>query len=283
MNLADLPLPAAEATPPRLDAARLSLAPLPAPELPSYLRARGLPRPRQPWQIELRGAGKTYGEEQAPARALRGVDLRIAAGEFIAVMGPPGAGKSTALNLLGCLDLPSEGSCLFRGVRTDSLAPNSRSLLRRACIGFVSPAFNPLLRVSAREYVGQPLVYAGQGEAARGVEVEAVLEAVGLAGWEERRLAQLSIVQQRRLAIARALVTRPLVLLIDEARGGMDASQAGEIADLLAELNQARGITVLMVTRQPEAAARAHRVLRFADGRLQSDTLAVAQEAGCLP
>ena len=221
--------------------------------------------------IELRGITKTYGQGSAAFQALRGIDLAIDEGEFVAVMGPSGSGKSTAMNILGCLDVPSGGAYLFRGVPVQRLSRDQRALLRRRHFGFVFQGFNLLPRTSAQENVELPLLYRGETPAARHAAAGEALAAVGLAGWEHHTPAELSGGQQQRVAIARALVTQPTVLLADEPTGNLDSQRGREIMELLAGLNRERGITVLMVTHEPEMAAYARRIVRFVDGRVESD------------
>lgn len=221
--------------------------------------------------ISLRNITKTYGEGAAALQALCGVDLDIAEGEFVAIMGPSGSGKSTALNILGCLDVPSSGSYTLRGVRVDQLNRNQRALLRRHYLGFVFQGFNLLPRTSAQENVELPLLYRGESVAERHRQSKEALGEVGLAGWEHHTPAELSGGQQQRVAIARAIVTRPLVLLADEPTGNLDTKRGREIMELLASLNREQGITVIMVTHEPEMAAFAGRILRFVDGRIASD------------
>jgi putative ABC transport system ATP-binding protein len=222
--------------------------------------------------IELRGVTKTYGSGSAAFQALRGIDLAIADGDFVAVMGPSGSGKSTVMNILGCLDVPTSGAYLFRGVPVQRLTRDQRALLRRRHFGFVFQGFNLLPRTSAQENVELPLLYRGEGAAARHAAAREALAAVGLAGWEHHTPAELSGGQQQRVAIARALVTRPTVLLADEPTGNLDTQRGREIMALLASFNRERGITVLMVTHEPDMAAYARRVVRFVDGRVASDT-----------
>ena len=221
--------------------------------------------------IRLRGVTRVYGQGSAEVQALRGVDLDIEAGEFVAIMGPSGSGKSTAMNIIGCLDTPSAGAYLFRGVAVQRLDRDQRALLRRAHLGFVFQGFNLLPRTSAQENVELPLLYRGEPAAARRRAAREALAAVGLAGRESHTPAELSGGQQQRVAIARALVTNPTVLLADEPTGNLDTQRGREIMDLLAGLNRDRGITVLMVTHEPEMAAYARRVVRFIDGLIESD------------
>jgi putative ABC transport system ATP-binding protein len=230
--------------------------------------------------IRLRGVTRVYGQGSAEVQALRGVNLDIADGEFLAIMGPSGSGKSTAMNIIGCLDTPSAGAYLFRGVPVHRLDRDQRALLRRMHLGFVFQGFNLLARTSAQENVELPLLYRGEPAAARHRAAREALAAVGLQGREGHTPAELSGGQQQRVAIARALVTRPTVLLADEPTGNLDTQRGREIMDLLASLNRERGITVLMVTHEPDMAAYAGRVVRFVDGLIESDRLqpaAVAQ------
>ena len=224
-----------------------------------------------PGLIELEALTRTYGRGPAAFQALRGIDLRIQAGEFLAVMGPSGSGKSTAMNILGCLDRPSTGQYRFAGLRVDRLERDQRALLRRHRFGFVFQGFNLLARTSALENVELPLLYRGAARAARHAAARAALAQVGLAGWEDHTPAELSGGQQQRVAIARAIVTRPLVLLADEPTGNLDSERSHEIMDLLAGLNRDQGITVVMVTHEPRMAAYARRVVRFLDGRVAED------------
>jgi putative ABC transport system ATP-binding protein len=175
------------------------------------------------------------------------------------------------MNLLGCLDTPTTGEYLFRGIHVERLDRNQRALLRRSCLGFVFQGFNLLARTSAQENVELPLLYRGESAAARRAAAARALAAVGLTGWEHHTPAELSGGQQQRVAIARAIVTEPAVLLADEPTGNLDSQRSREIMDLLATLNTDLGITVLMVTHEPDMAAYARRVVRFVDGKVDSD------------
>jgi putative ABC transport system ATP-binding protein len=221
--------------------------------------------------IRLSAITKTYGSGQAAFQALKGIDLAIDAGDFVAIMGPSGSGKSTAMNVLGCLDTPSSGSYEFEGVRVEQLSRNQRALLRRNYLGFVFQGFNLLARTTALENVELPLIYRGEPAASRHAAARAALAEVGLAGWEHHTPGELSGGQQQRVAIARAIVTRPVVLLADEPTGNLDTRTGEEIMELIRALNRDQGITVLMVTHEPEMAAYARRVVRFLDGRVDSD------------
>ena len=221
--------------------------------------------------IELVGVTKTYGTGTAAFQALRGVDLEVDDGEFIAIMGPSGSGKSTVMNILGCLDVPTTGSYRFRGTAVESLTRNQRALLRRHYLGFVFQGYNLLGRTSALENVELPLLYRGEAAGTRHAAARQALASVGLAGWEHHTPAELSGGQQQRVAIARAIVTGPAVLLADEPTGNLDTQRSREIMDLIAALNRDRGITVLMVTHEPDMAAYARRVVHFVDGRVARD------------
>jgi putative ABC transport system ATP-binding protein len=221
--------------------------------------------------IRLRGITKVYGEGATALQALKGVNLDIEAGDFVAIMGPSGSGKSTAMNTLGCLDTPSAGEYRFQGVRVEALSRDQRARLRRRFFGFVFQGFNLLARTSAQENVELPLIYRGEPKAKRHAAAARALDAVGLKGWEHHTPAELSGGQQR-VAIARAIVTRPAVLLADEPTGNLDTVRSQEIMELLWHLNADQGITVLMVTHESDMAAYARRLVRFVDGVVQSDT-----------
>jgi putative ABC transport system ATP-binding protein len=221
--------------------------------------------------IQLRGVGKVYGDGDTALHALQGVDLDIATGEFVAIMGPSGSGKSTAMNVLGCLDTPSSGAYLFKGVHVESLTREQRARLRRRYMGFVFQGFHLLARTSALENVELPLLYRGEPAAARRAAASAALASVGLSGWEHHTPAELSGGQQQRVAIARAIVTEPVVLLADEPTGNLDTQRSREIMELLRRLNEDHGITVLVVTHEADMAAYARRIVRFVDGAVASD------------
>jgi putative ABC transport system ATP-binding protein len=225
---------------------------------------------RQP-VIELNGVTKVYGAGTAAMEALRGVDLRIYPGEFVAVMGPSGSGKSTCMNILGCLDTPSAGTYRFCGVEVGALTRNQRALLRRHYLGFVFQGFNLLNRTSALENVELPLIYRGEGLWSRHRRARQSLEEVGLTGWQHHTPGELSGGQQQRVAIARAIVTQPLVLLADEPTGNLDSARSLEIMGLLTALNRDRGITIVMVTHEPDMAVHAKRTVHFKDGLISTD------------
>ena len=228
--------------------------------------------------IELRRVTKVYGKGHAAVQALRGVDLQIGRGEFVAMMGPSGSGKSTCMNILGCLDSPTEGAFLFQGVDVSRLTRDQRALLRRHYLGFVFQGFNLLARTSALENVELPLVYRGVPVAERRAQAQRAMAAVGLDGWETHTPAELSGGQQQRVAMARAIVTEPAVLLADEPTGNLDSARSREIMELLTRFNREQGLTVVMVTHELEMAAYARRILRFLDGVVdgQADSGAAA-------
>jgi putative ABC transport system ATP-binding protein len=221
-----------------------------------------------PALAEFAGVEKVYGGGETAVHALRGIDLRIEAGEFVALMGPSGSGKSTCMNLLGCLDTPTAGVYRFEGREVGALSRDERALLRRRAIGFVFQGFNLLGRTSALENVELPLVYRGLRAGERRELAREALAAVGLTGWEQHTPAQLSGGQQQRVAIARALVTTPPLLLADEPTGNLDSARAREIMELLARLNRERGIAVVLVTHDSAIARWASRTLHFFDGRI---------------
>ncbi len=225
----------------------------------------------EPPLIRLRGVTKRYGEGATSFLALKGIDLDIGRGEFVAIMGPSGSGKSTAMNTLGCLDRPTGGQYLFMGAHVESLTRDERARLRRRYFGFVFQGFNLLARTSAQENVELPLLYRGEPAARRHGTAANALAAVGLKGWEHHTPAELSGGQQQRVAIARAIVTQPAVLLADEPTGNLDTRRSHEIMDLLARLNADQGITILMVTHEPDMASYAHRIVRFVDGLVADD------------
>lgn len=221
--------------------------------------------------MQLRGVTKRYGGGATELMALKGVDLDIAAGEFVAIMGPSGSGKSTAMNILGCLDTPTAGQYLFMGAHAEALSRDQRARLRRRYLGFVFQGFNLLARTSALENVELPLLYRGDSASTRRVAATQALESVGLGGWEHHTPGELSGGQQQRVAIARAIVTAPAVVLADEPTGNLDTQRSHEIMGLLLALNRDHGITVLMVTHEPDMAAYARRMVHFVDGSIARD------------
>lgn len=223
-----------------------------------------------PW-FELQGITKVYGHGESEVRALDGIDLRIGQGELVAVMGASGSGKSTCMNIIGCLDTPSAGRYFFHGADVGGLDRDQRALIRRHFIGFVFQGFNLLPRTTALENVELPLVYRRVAVEERRVRALAALRAVGLSGREKHTPSELSGGQQQRVAIARALVSEPSLLLADEPTGNLDSSRTKEIMDLLVQLNQDRGLTIVMITHEPELANYVKRRIVFKDGRIVED------------
>lgn len=224
--------------------------------------------------IELSQVSKIYGEGEGEVRALRGIDLLIDPGEFVAVMGPSGSGKSTCMNILGCLDTPSGGTYKFLGVPVGEMSADQRALLRRNYLGFVFQGFNLLSRTTALENVELPLIYRHVPAEERHARARQALLEVGLKGREAHVPSQLSGGQQQRVAIARAIVSTPKVLFADEPTGNLDTARSHEIMALITALNRELGLTILMVTHEPDVAAYARRTIGFLDGHIESDTLA---------
>jgi putative ABC transport system ATP-binding protein len=225
-----------------------------------------------PHIIRLTGIEKRYGHAESEVRALAGIDLEVPRGQFVAIMGASGSGKSTCMNILGCLDAPTAGSYNLAGVEVGELAGDGLTLLRRHYIGFVFQGFNLLARTNALENVELPLVYRRIPRHERRAAALRSLDLVGLADRATHSPQELSGGQQQRVAIARALVTEPEILLADEPTGNLDSSRTREIMELLVELNRSRGITIVMVTHEPDVAAYAHRTVTFRDGLIASDS-----------
>ncbi len=221
--------------------------------------------------IEFRNVSRVYGTGEAEVRALEDVSLTINRGEFVAIMGPSGSGKSTTMNIIGCLDRPTSGDYLFEGVTVQNLSNDALALLRRHYLGFVFQGFNLLARTSALENVELPLIYKGLPAAERTAAARSALDKVGLAGRGGHDPSQLSGGQQQRVAIARALAGSPMVMLADEPTGNLDSHRSHEILILLQELNEKEGLTIVMVTHEPDIAAYARRLVIFTDGRITRD------------
>ncbi len=219
--------------------------------------------------IEFKNIKKIYGKGANETFALNGVDLKIYKGEFVAIMGASGSGKSTSMNIIGCLDKPSSGEYLFDGVNVESLNLNQMAVLRRNYIGFVFQGFNLLGRTTALENVELPLVYRKVDKQKRLELSKDALKKVGLETVEKNTPAELSGGQQQRVAIARAIVTNPLLLLADEPTGNLDSIKSIEVMELLKKLNEELKITIIMVTHEEEMAAFASRVIYFRDGNIE--------------
>ncbi len=221
--------------------------------------------------IKLRALTKIYGTGDAAFAALKGVDLTIQNGEFVAIMGPSGSGKSTLMNLLGCLDTPTSGSYAYCGIPVETLNKDQRSLIRRHALGFIFQGFNLLARTSALENVELPLLYRGYPRKQRHQLAREALASVGIADKERNTPAELSGGQQQRVAIARAIVTNPETLFADEPTGNLDSKTTAEIIELLIRLNSERKISIIMVTHEDEVASHAKRIIRVRDGLIASD------------
>ena len=221
--------------------------------------------------LEFRNISKIYGMDAAQVAALNDVSFAVNKGEFIAVMGPSGSGKSTAMNILGCLDTPTSGQYLLFGSEVSGLDRDQRALLRRHFLGFIFQGFNLLARTTALENVELPLIYQGVPADERRERAMDALAKVGLEGRAGHRPSELSGGQQQRVAIARAIVTKPGLILADEPTGNLDSARGREIMELLTALNRDEGLSVLMVTHEPDMAGYAGRIITFVDGRIQSD------------
>ena len=232
--------------------------------------------------IRVAGLGKSYETAAGLFPALKGVDLSIRSGEFVAIMGPSGSGKSTFMNLLGCLDTPSQGDYFLVGRNVATMPADELARLRNRSIGFVFQGFNLLPRMSLEDNVALPLVYAGIEREERRAKARALLDKVGLGRYAESRPNRISGGQQQRVAIARALVNAPQLILADEPTGNLDSHTSEEIMALFEELNR-EGITIVLVTHEPDIAAHARRQVRFLDGHIVSDVLthAVKEPIAC--
>lgn len=222
--------------------------------------------------ITLEHLHKTYGKPPNAFEALRGINLSIAQGEFVALMGPSGSGKSTLANILGCLDSPTSGSYNFCGVNVSNLNLTQKALLRRNYIGFIFQGFNLLPRTTAIENVELPLLYRKIPRKERLKRAMEALRMVGLEQWHNHQSNALSGGQQQRVAIARAIVSKPLLLLADEPTGNLDTTRSVEIMEILKRFNVESQITILMVTHEPEMAQYATRKIMFLDGKIQNDS-----------
>lgn len=219
--------------------------------------------------IRLQEVHKHYGLNDVQVHALRGVDLSVYAGEFVAIAGPSGSGKSTLMNVIGCLDLPDSGRYLLNDLDVTRLRDDALARLRNQAVGFVFQSFNLLARSSALENVETPLIYAGMGKQQRQDRARSLLAQLGLGDRLHHTSNQLSGGQQQRVAIARALANEPAIVLADEPTGNLDTASGAEVMDVLQGLNREKGVTLVMITHEPEVAARAERQLTLRDGRLE--------------
>jgi len=221
--------------------------------------------------IEAKDITKVYSLGDVDVRALDGISTKIEKGEFVSIMGQSGSGKSTFMNVLGCLDTPTDGHYLLDGIDTGKLSRDDLAGIRNKKLGFVFQGFNLLPRTSALENVELPLLYNGMSSSERNERSRAALKSVGLEGREGHHPNQLSGGQQQRVAIARALVNQAPVILADEPTGNLDTRTSSEIMNLFVKLNQEAGITVILVTHEPDIAAYSRRIIRFLDGHIVSD------------
>jgi putative ABC transport system ATP-binding protein len=222
--------------------------------------------------IQLRDITKIYASGSVVHRALKGVDLDIDEGEFVAIMGSSGSGKSTLVNIIGCLDSPTSGCYLFGGCAVEGLSKEQRALIRRHALSFVFQGFNLLARSSALENVELPLLYRGVNRSERRDRARRALDAVGLLPWKHHSSNELSGGQQQRVAVARVIAANPRVLLADEPTGNLDTRESREVMELIADLNRAQGITAVVVTHEPETAESADRIVTVVDGTIASGT-----------
>ena len=227
------------------------------------------PEPRP--VIQLDHIHKTYTMGDVEVHALRGVSLEIREGEFVAIMGASGSGKSTTMNILGCLDRPTRGTYILDGEDVSQMSKDERADIRCKKIGFVFQGFNLLSRTSALENVELPMLYLGVDSATRDERAMEALAAVGLSGREQNHPNQLSGGQQQRVAVARSLVNNPALILADEPTGNLDSRTSVEVMEIFQRLNRERGITLVLVTHEPDIAEYAHRVVVFKDGKIKSD------------
>jgi len=228
-------------------------------------------QPEDPPVIQLDHIHKTYTMGDVDVHALRGVSLTIRQGEFVAIMGASGSGKSTTMNIIGCLDRPTRGTYILDGQDVSEMSKDERADIRCQKIGFVFQGFNLLARTSALENVELPMLYAGLETSERHRRAFEALAAVGLAGREQNHPNQLSGGQQQRVAVARSLVNNPALILADEPTGNLDSRTSVEVMEIFQRLNRERGITLVLVTHEPDIAQYAQRVVVFKDGKIKKD------------
>lgn len=221
--------------------------------------------------IEIRNIIRDFPLGQETVHVLKGIDLDIESGDYIAIMGPSGSGKSTLMNLLGCLDTPTSGSYILNGKDVSKMSDDELAEIRNHEIGFVFQTFNLLPRTTALENVALPMIYAGMSKKDRTKRAEEVLKDVGLADRMDHKPNQLSGGQRQRVAVGRALVNNPSIILADEPTGNLDSKTSEEIMDLLDDIHK-NGNTVIVVTHEEDIAAKAHRIIRLMDGMIDSDT-----------
>ncbi|MCA9984840.1 MAG: ABC transporter ATP-binding protein [Anaerolineales bacterium] len=227
--------------------------------------------------ITMRNITKSYEMGTQVVHALRGVDLEIGEGEFVAIMGPSGSGKSTLMNMIGCLDVPTGGTYLLDGIDVSEMTDNEQARIRNQRVGFVFQNFNLLPRTSALKQVALPLMYAGMGRRERNERAHEVLQLVGLGDRTDHRPDELSGGQQQRVAIARALATHPSIILADEPTGALDTETGNEILDLFGKLHQ-DGMTIIVITHDPEVGERAERLIMIRDGLIETTPATFAGE-----
>ncbi len=225
--------------------------------------------------VELRNIRKSFTLGREEVEILHGVNLSVERGEFVAMMGPSGSGKSTTMNILGCLDRPTSGTYLLDGRDVGGLENDELASIRNSMIGFVFQGFNLLQKTDAMENVELPLLYSGVPKRERHERAMAALSEMGLADRVHHEPTQLSGGQQQRVAIARGIVNRAPILMADEPTGNLDSKTSDEIMSLFAKLNREDGITIILVTHEPDVAAYAKRILHFKDGMIMSDELNV--------
>ncbi len=221
--------------------------------------------------IEIKRLTKNYHTDAGEVAVLKGIDVSIKSGEFVAIMGPSGSGKSTFMNILGCLDKATSGEYILNGNDTKSLSKDALANLRNRVIGFVFQGFNLLPRKTLLDNVALPLVYAGWDISKRHIKAKEMLKNVGLEAFGSYLPSHISGGQQQRVAIARALVNDPKLILADEPTGNLDTKTSQEIMQLFCDLNEKEGITIVLVTHEPDIAAYAKRLINFVDGKIQHD------------